>query len=263
MPPSGYSGIGDTRSKERRSSDVGGDASELYGGASYFNGKPSPSRLLYQNCLPSDNKPDDTKVDLNLTDSKLLENRLHNSKTTDLHTKNPERDPRSPESRFLASRQALESRLLESNQPINTSHYENRKFIGSTASNINVGDRNLTLNSSSYSRSDCSGNESYSSAVSSKNVSRFNSTENDIIEGTSKRDVGDRREKGGTAPRPPARQASSSTMCKALYDYEAKGDDELSLQCGDVLEVLSRDAKISGDEGWWTGKINGKVGTVC
>jgi mitogen-activated protein kinase kinase kinase 9 len=27
-----------------------------------------------------------------------------------------------------------------------------------------------------------------------------------------------------------------------------------------VVEILSKDAKISGDEGWWTGKIGDKVG---
>ena len=48
-------------------------------------------------------------------------------------------------------------------------------------------------------------------------------------------------------------------MCTVLYDYEAQGDDELSLCRGDIIEVLSQDVKISGDEGWWTGKINGKV----
>lgn len=45
----------------------------------------------------------------------------------------------------------------------------------------------------------------------------------------------------------------------ALYDYEAQGEDELSLQKGQVVLVLSEDAKISGDEGWWTGKIGDKV----
>jgi hypothetical protein len=29
---------------------------------------------------------------------------------------------------------------------------------------------------------------------------------------------------------------------------------------GDEIEVLSKDSKISGDEGWWTGKCRGKVG---
>ncbi|XP_042913371.1 mitogen-activated protein kinase kinase kinase 9 isoform X2 [Parasteatoda tepidariorum] len=46
----------------------------------------------------------------------------------------------------------------------------------------------------------------------------------------------------------------------AVYDYEAAGDDELSLRRGEEVEVLSKDSKISGDEGWWTGKIGDKVG---
>lgn len=46
----------------------------------------------------------------------------------------------------------------------------------------------------------------------------------------------------------------------ALYDYEAQGEDELSLHCGETVQVLSTDTKISGDEGWWTGKIGDKVG---
>ena len=50
------------------------------------------------------------------------------------------------------------------------------------------------------------------------------------------------------------------SLCTALFDYEAQGEDELSLQRGEVVEILSKDAKISGDEGWWTGKINDKVG---
>ena len=49
------------------------------------------------------------------------------------------------------------------------------------------------------------------------------------------------------------------SVCTAMYDYEAHGDDELTLKCGDIIEVLSQDVNISGDEGWWTGKINGKV----
>ncbi|KAK7074858.1 mitogen-activated protein kinase kinase kinase 9 [Halocaridina rubra] len=53
---------------------------------------------------------------------------------------------------------------------------------------------------------------------------------------------------------------SQTCVCTSLYDYEAQGDDELSLHRGDIIEVLSQDVKISGDEGWWTGKINGKVG---
>ena len=49
-------------------------------------------------------------------------------------------------------------------------------------------------------------------------------------------------------------------MFTAIYEYKAQGEDELSLNKGDTIEVLSKDYKISGDEGWWTGKCNGKVG---
>ncbi|XP_029926488.1 mitogen-activated protein kinase kinase kinase 21 isoform X2 [Myripristis murdjan] len=53
---------------------------------------------------------------------------------------------------------------------------------------------------------------------------------------------------------------STRSLWTAAYDYEASGEDELSLRRGDVVEVLSKDAAISGDEGWWTGKINHRVG---
>lgn len=44
-------------------------------------------------------------------------------------------------------------------------------------------------------------------------------------------------------------------LCTALYDYEAKDEEELSLQRGTVVRILSKDSAISGTEGWWTGKI--------
>lgn len=53
---------------------------------------------------------------------------------------------------------------------------------------------------------------------------------------------------------------SKSRLWTAIYDYEASGEDELSLHRGEQVEVLSKDSKISGDEGWWTGKILDKVG---
>lgn len=52
----------------------------------------------------------------------------------------------------------------------------------------------------------------------------------------------------------------SSPLFTALYDYEAQGEDELSLRRGQIVFVLSKDSNISGDEGWWTGKIGDKVG---
>lgn len=45
-----------------------------------------------------------------------------------------------------------------------------------------------------------------------------------------------------------------------LYDYEANGEDELSLRRGEVVEVLSKDAAVSGDDGWWAGKIHHRLG---
>ena len=69
----------------------------------------------------------------------------------------------------------------------------------------------------------------------------------------------------GTADTPlsPARDDSGSTssgMWAALYDYEARGEDELSLRRGQLVEVLSQDAAVSGDEGWWAGQVQRRLG---
>ena len=55
-------------------------------------------------------------------------------------------------------------------------------------------------------------------------------------------------------------KTAAKSLWTAIYDYDAQGEDELKLVKGDVIEVLSKDYKISGDEGWWTGKCNDKVG---
>ncbi|XP_061700407.1 mitogen-activated protein kinase kinase kinase 9 [Syngnathoides biaculeatus] len=46
----------------------------------------------------------------------------------------------------------------------------------------------------------------------------------------------------------------------AVFDYEATADDELNLRRGDLVEVLSKDSLVSGDEGWWTGVVADRVG---
>ena len=46
----------------------------------------------------------------------------------------------------------------------------------------------------------------------------------------------------------------------AIFDYEARGDDELSLKRGEQVRLISRDALISGDDGWWTGEVDGRIG---
>ncbi|CAF0845104.1 unnamed protein product [Adineta ricciae] len=48
---------------------------------------------------------------------------------------------------------------------------------------------------------------------------------------------------------------SNDEFLHVIYDYTSKGDDELTLKRGSVLEVLSKDERISGSEGWWTGRL--------
>ena len=48
--------------------------------------------------------------------------------------------------------------------------------------------------------------------------------------------------------------------CAALFDYDAKHQDELTLKRGTQIEVITEDPKVSGSDGWWTGKVNDKVG---
>nr|XP_058165509.1 mitogen-activated protein kinase kinase kinase 21 isoform X2 [Dasypus novemcinctus] len=54
--------------------------------------------------------------------------------------------------------------------------------------------------------------------------------------------------------------AGGGRLWAALYDYEASGEDELSLRRGQLVEVLSQDAAVSGDEGWWAGQVQRRLG---
>ncbi|KAJ2954008.1 hypothetical protein O0L34_g2221 [Tuta absoluta] len=47
--------------------------------------------------------------------------------------------------------------------------------------------------------------------------------------------------------------------CFALYDYDAEGHDELNLEEGQIIRIVSRDAH-GVDDGWWKGEANGVVG---
>ena len=52
-------------------------------------------------------------------------------------------------------------------------------------------------------------------------------------------------------------ESEISPLWTAIFDYDAVRDDELTLQRGTQVQVLNVD---SGDDGWWMGRANGKVG---
>ncbi|XP_072121925.1 mitogen-activated protein kinase kinase kinase 21-like isoform X1 [Mobula birostris] len=79
----------------------------------------------------------------------------------------------------------------------------------------------------------------------------------DSFEGLFKPEAGGGRD---DSPGPDSGLGLAGPFWTAVFEYEASAEDELSLRRGDVLEVLSTDAKVSGDEGWWTGKIGERVG---
>ncbi|XP_038623118.1 mitogen-activated protein kinase kinase kinase 10 [Tachyglossus aculeatus] len=55
--------------------------------------------------------------------------------------------------------------------------------------------------------------------------------------------------------------ATGGPFWTAVFDYEASGEEELTLRRGDRVRVLSQDCAVSGDEGWWTGQLpGGRVG---
>lgn len=52
--------------------------------------------------------------------------------------------------------------------------------------------------------------------------------------------------------------SGAPTKYRALYEFEARSDDELSLQPGDVILVF--DSQNSAEPGWLAGQVKGKVG---
>lgn len=70
-----------------------------------------------------------------------------------------------------------------------------------------------------------------------------------------------RRASSGGQSNPSSSCAASSVaqhgniLCKALYSFQARQDDELNLEVGDIVTVHSKQ-----EEGWWFGSLNGKKG---
>lgn len=63
------------------------------------------------------------------------------------------------------------------------------------------------------------------------------------------------------SPRRALRLLPRTRRVTALYDYtERNADDELTFRRGDTFELLSTDARESGDEGWWIGRSGDRVG---
>ena len=46
-------------------------------------------------------------------------------------------------------------------------------------------------------------------------------------------------------------------QCEALFPYKALNDDELSLNEGQIVNIISKEVE---DKGWWRGESNGKIG---
>ena len=46
-------------------------------------------------------------------------------------------------------------------------------------------------------------------------------------------------------------------QCEVLFPYSKVNEDELELERGQIVTILSKD---QDDPGWWKGKLNGKVG---
>ena len=46
-------------------------------------------------------------------------------------------------------------------------------------------------------------------------------------------------------------------QCVVLFPYNAVNDDELTLEEGQIVTVVSKEVE---DKGWWKGEVDGKTG---
>ncbi|OXU27277.1 hypothetical protein TSAR_000345 [Trichomalopsis sarcophagae] len=149
-------------------------------------------------------------------------------------------DPGQPDARLRSERLLLysENGSTQSNSS-NAGNFSPRYQHTSRTNNQSTGGQNYCYTRTPSNMSDSSVSDTHSGGT-ARTLSQQTSPSHGTLSSQSRHD--------------------SSTLFTALYDYVAQGEDELSLQRGETVEVLSKDSKISGDEGWWTGKIRGKVG---
>ena len=53
--------------------------------------------------------------------------------------------------------------------------------------------------------------------------------------------------------------ASGRNLLRAIYEYTAQYDEELTFPEGAIIELIRTDDN-NVDDGWWEGRYNGKVG---
>lgn len=56
-------------------------------------------------------------------------------------------------------------------------------------------------------------------------------------------------------PKDPNVRKTQELFCRAQFDYDAQGDQEISFKAGDLIKRLYEE-----DDTWWCGEINGKQG---
>jgi hypothetical protein len=67
--------------------------------------------------------------------------------------------------------------------------------------------------------------------------------------------IGGGRPPGAPMGGPPQQQQQQQERCRALYDYDAQDDSELSFKAGDIMTVLQKD-----ESGWWQCQVRGQIG---
>jgi len=54
--------------------------------------------------------------------------------------------------------------------------------------------------------------------------------------------------------------SDGSVWVRALYDYAATSDEELSFMEGSLIRITRKQIHDGVDDGWWEGEFNGRVG---